>query len=96
MRDMKNLKSFYWFIIFSMLFIPISNSFVVNIKKLIKSLIANNSYNKLHTELSAENNKLFNKLKYYESSEGLKSLVKDRLNKVEDGELLIKFKDKNY
>lgn len=93
---MKDVKIFYWFIIFSMLFVPVSNSFIVNIKKLVKSLIANNSYNKLHNDLSAENNKLISKLKYYESPEGLKSLVKDRLNKVEDGELLIKFKDKNH
>ena len=41
--------------------------------------------------LIGENKRLAFKLKYYKSTYGLKRLTKERLNKVEDGELLVKF-----
>ena len=90
MQKFNDFKQFYWLIIFSLLFIPITNSFIVSIKKLVKSVIAYNEYKKLVNGLVNENKSLTNKVKYYESSQGLKCLIKDRLNKVEDGELLIK------
>lgn len=91
----KNWKLLYWLIIFSLLFIPISNSFFVSISKLVKSVIANNEYKKILSELYDENKELSNKVKYYKSSQGLKNLIKDRLDKVEEGELLIKFNEQN-
>lgn len=94
MKKNNDFKIYFWFIIFSLLFLPVSHSFIVNFQKLFSCFIANNAYNKLESQLSTENNKLISKLKYYESVQGLKTLVKDRLNKVEEGELIIRFKDK--
>lgn len=95
MKNIKDFKMLYWFIICSLLFVPITNSFFVSLKKLVKSVIANNKYEKMVRKLENENEELSNKVKYYKSSQGLRNLVKDRLNKVEDGELLIKFNDQS-
>ena len=90
-----DLKVLYWLIIFSLLFIPITNSFFVSIKKLIRNLVANSEYTMMLNQLDNENKELTDRIKSYKTSQGLKTLIKDRLNKVEKGELLIKFDDKN-
>ena len=89
----KDWKFIYWFVIFSLLFVPIFNSFCVNLKSLVKSNLTNAEYRKTVNKLKSDNKKLLNKVKYYKTSEGLKSVIKERLNKVEDGEVLIKLSD---
>lgn len=90
LRSSYDYKLVYWLVIFSLLFIPISNSFFVVIKKTIKSVISYKNYKSTLNELKHESEMLSNEVKYYKSSQGIKSLVKERLNKVEEGELLIK------
>ncbi len=89
------LKNVFWFIICTLLFIPIGHSFFINIKNVSTTIVANNEYKELLCKLNDENTKLNNKVNYYNTQEGIKALVKDRLNKVENGELIIKFKEKN-
>ncbi len=94
---MKNLRKwilYYWFLILCLLFLPITNSFLVNLKKVVKSVINYNEYNVLLDKVIGENRNLNNKVEFYNTSSGIKSLVKERLNKVEDSELIIKFNDK--
>ncbi len=88
-----DLKLLFWTLIFSLLFFPISNSFFVNVNKLVKSVIANKEYKEMLIDLDSENKVLKNKVRYYNTSQGIKTLIKERLNKVEDGEVLIKFND---
>lgn len=90
-----NLILFFWFVIFSSLFIPFANSFFVNVKKLTNSLYTNNNYKNMLTKVEQENKTLSKRVRYYDSPKGLKSLIKDKLNKVEEGESLIKFDDSN-
>ena len=89
--NIKNPTSIFWFVIFALFLIPLSNSFLANISKIVNSIIINNQYKSTLNELYKKNDKLTNKVRYYESLHGLKTLIKDRLNKVEDGEILIKF-----
>jgi hypothetical protein len=84
-------KQTFWMLIFLLFLLPITNSFFVNINKLVKSVIANKEYKKMLVDLDYDNKKLKNKVRYYKTSHGIKTLIKERLNKVEDGELLIKF-----
>lgn len=86
-----DLKLVFWMLVFSLLFLPIANSFFVNINKLVKSVIANKEYKEMLIDLDTDNKRLKNKVKYYKTSQGVKTLIKERLNKVEDGEVLIKF-----
>ena len=97
-NKVKDLKVLYWFLIFCLLLVPLTHSFFLNINKLIKSFITYNDYKKLIGDLCIDNRKLVSKVKFYNSSQGIKTLIKDRLNKVEEGELLIKFngEEKKY
>ena len=72
---------------------PVANGFCINVGKIIKSIHANNDYRSVLSNLCNENMELTAKLKYFKSSQGMKILIKDRLNMVEKGELLIKFND---
>lgn len=81
----------YWIIIFSLLLLPITNSFFVSFKKLVKSVINYREYGLLLGKLVSENKELSSKVEYYKTSPGIKALIKERLNKVEDDELIIKF-----
>ena len=91
MKKKFSFQFYFWFIFFSLLFIPVANSFIVNIKKLYVSYIDNIRFKQVQSSLICENKKLIHKLKDYKSIHGLKTLTKERLNKVEDGESLIKF-----
>ncbi len=84
-------KQIFWMIFFLLLFMPITKSFFVNINKLVKSVRANTEYKKMLIDLDSENKKLKNKVRYYKTNRGMKTLIKERLNKVEEGEVLIKF-----
>ena len=95
MKEYTNLKGLYWFIIFTLLFVPITHSFFINVKNMASTLAVNNEYKMLLCKLNDENSNLSNKVNYYKTSEGIKALIKDRLNKVEEGELIIKFNEKN-
>lgn len=90
-KNTKNPKTIFWFVIFALFLIPVSNSFLVNVSKIVNSVIINNQYKSVLSELYKKNDKLTNKVRYYETLHGLRTLIKDRLNKVEDGEILIKF-----
>lgn len=92
-QESLDLKLVFWMLIFSLFFLPIANSFFVNINKLVKSVIANKEYKEMLIDLDSDNKRLRNKVKYYKTSQGVKTLIKERLNKVEDGEVLIKFDD---
>ena len=91
--EKKDRKLIFWFVFFILLFLPVSNTFFVNISKFIKSLITNTEYKQVLNKLNDENSKLSSKYEYYKSSEGLKMLIKDKLNKVHDGELIIRYTD---
>lgn len=81
----------YWFIIFSLLLIPITNSFFIGVKRLVQSFVINYERKGAVSKLTNENQEIRNKIEYYKSSKGIKTLVKDRLNKVDEGEIIIKF-----
>lgn len=89
-----NWEKYYWYLIFVLLFVPLTNSFVTNLQKMVKSVITYNQYKSLRQELFNENMELNSKLEYYKTPVGIKSLIKDRLNKVEEGEVIVKFKDR--
>lgn len=89
-----NREKYYWYLIFVLLSIPLTNSFVTNLQKMIKSVMTYNQYKSLRQELFNENMELNSKLEYYKTPVGIKSLIKDRLNKVEEGEVIVKFKDR--
>ncbi len=93
MKKIINWKKYYWYIIFTLFLLPVFNSFFVNLNKIVKSVIAYNEYNALLGKLLNDNDKLVNKVEYYKTSMGIKNLVKERLEKVEDGEVIIKFTD---
>ncbi|MBI2996817.1 MAG: hypothetical protein HYY52_08965 [Candidatus Melainabacteria bacterium] len=95
MKKNNDCKIIYWLIIFSLFIIPVTNGFFVSIRNLVKGLIANYEYKLLLSQLNNENKDLQDKIRYYNSTQGLKTLIKDRLNKVEEGELLIKFNEKH-
>ncbi|GEM_PF-2906451 len=86
-----NWKFYYWFLIFTLLFFPLSKSFIVNMEKAIKSMLTYNQCKSLVDDLSVQNQKLSDKVEYYKTTKGIKSLIKERLNKVEDGEIIVRY-----
>ena len=88
-----NYKQAFWVVFFCLLFIPITNTFFVSLSKLIKSFINNYAYKSSLNELIGENDYLKSKVRYYKTTAGVKSLIKERLEKVDDGEILIKYSD---
>lgn len=89
---MNEWKSIFWLVVFVLLLVPVSNSFYLNTKQVIKSYGINADSKELYANLTNENKSLYRKIRYYKTKNGQKSLVKEKLNKVEDDELLIKFK----
>lgn len=94
MNKNKKLRFIFWMTIFSLFFLPVVNSFVVNLNNVVKLLIANTQYADILYNLNNENKNIKSNIEYYKTSEGLKSLVKGRLHKVEKGEILIEFDGK--
>lgn len=88
-------KSIYWFVILLLLLLPLTNSFIKSVETIVKSVILNNEYKNILGNLLEDNIALNKKIKYYKTTKGMKSLVKERLNKVEEGEIIIKFTDKD-
>ena len=88
-----NYKQAFWAIFFCLLFTPITNTFFVNLSKIIKCFINNYIYKSTLNELIGENNSLKSKVRYYKTTSGFKSLIKERLEKVDDGEILIKYSE---
>ncbi len=86
-----NYKQAFWVAFFCLLFIPITNTFFVNLGKLVKCFVNNYIYKSSLNELIGENNNLKSKVRYYKTTDGFKSLIKERLEKVNDGEILIKY-----
>ena len=86
-----NWKFYYWFLIFTLLFFPLSKSFIVNMEKIIKSMLTYNQCKSLVDDLSDQNQKLSDKVEYYKTTKGIKSLIKEKLNKVEEGEIIIRY-----
>jgi hypothetical protein len=72
---------------------PTINSFFVNSKNVIKSYRVNTDRKELLKRLSDENRRLDRKLDFYKSKEGQKSLIKEKLHRVEEGEVIIKLED---
>lgn len=93
-RKKKDWKFYYWCFIVTLLIFPITNSFFIGLTKLVKLAMINNQYKSLVDHLSNENETLQSKVEYYMTASGIKSLIKERLNKVEDGEVIVKFKDR--
>ena len=88
-----DLKQKFWALFFSLLLIPITNTFFVNLSKLFKCFINNYTYKSSLHYLMGENNNLINKVNYYKTCDGFKALIKERLEKVDDGEILIKYSE---
>lgn len=84
-------KSFYWLFILLLLLIPLTNSFIIGFKNLISSIVENKERKQTLSKLYKENRKLDELVRHYNSEEGSKALVKDRLLKVDRGELVIKY-----
>ena len=61
-------------------------------QKVVGSIVENAKYKSSLAVLNNQNKKLQNKVMYYKSKKGTKALIKDRLNKVEEGEYIIKYK----
>ena len=81
----------FWFLFWVLLFLPITKSFFVNVGILTKAFLSNYQYKDSVSQLVSENNTLKNKVKYYNTLNGYKALIKERLEKVEKGEVLIKY-----
>ncbi len=97
-KDRQNMNQFsfqqsFWALFFCLLFIPITNTFIVNLSKLVRCFINNYAYKSSLHQLIGENNTLKNKVNYYRTKDGYKSLIKERLEKLDDGEILIKYSD---
>lgn len=92
-RNFGNLRLVYWFVIFTLFLIPVTNSFFGNIDRLVKSIASGVEYHKSLDVLVQEKKQLSSKVRNYHTTEGLKTLIKDRLNRVEKGESIIKFND---
>ena len=92
---LKDWKLIYWLIIFSLFFLPVCNSMFVNLITLVNSSYSSGEYKQVLSRLSDDNKKLTNKVKHYKTADGLTNYLKESLDKVEDGELLIKYNDKN-
>ena len=90
MLKIDNWKKYYWFLVFSLLLSSVTNSFLINVNNLVKGLVSNYRYKLIMHKLCLDNQRLSKKVEYYKTSSGIKSLVKERLHKVEDGELIIK------
>ena len=86
-----NNKFLFWLIFLSLLFAPIAKSFFVNCTVLVKTFVFNYQCKNSVNELLAENNSLKNKVKYYMTTTGYKALIKERLEKLDKGEVLIKY-----
>ena len=85
------MKLLFWVCFWSLLFLPMTNSFVVNLNLLVNTLLSHNQYKNSLSQLVVENNTLNNKLKYYMTESGFESLVKERLERLDEGEVLIKY-----
>lgn len=83
----------FWFAVFVLFLVPLVNSFCVNLRKIIHSLVVNNQYKCMLDKLYLENKKLSHKMEYYKTNEGIKTLIKERLDKVEKGEYLVRFRE---
>ena len=88
-----NFQKLFWSVFWGLSFLPVTNSFLVNSGKFFQSFKANNMYKVSLNQLIDENNELKNKVKYYNSKSGFKALIKERLEKVDEGEILIKYSD---
>lgn len=88
-----NYKQAFWVLFVCLLFVPVTNTFFVNLSKIITCFKDNYIYKSSLNELIGENINIQSKVRYYKSSDGFKSLVKDRLEKVDDGEILIKYSE---
>lgn len=87
-----NWKKVYWSSILLLLILPVTNSFFVNLKKITKLLNEYSINNLLLGELETQNQNISNRVQFYKTERGQKNLIKERLDTVEDGELIIKFK----
>ena len=88
-----NKIKLFWTIFWVLLLAPVTKSFFINVNLMIKGYVINNQYVNLFQEILAENNNLKNKVKYYSTPNGYRSLIKERLEKLDDGEILIKYKE---
>lgn len=52
-----------------------------------------NEYKSILNSLTTQNTDLSKKVEYYKTSTGIKNLTKERLNKVDKGEIIIKFEN---
>ena len=96
MRGKTNIADKYflfWFTVFILFLVPLVNSFCVNLREIIHSLVINNQYKGMLDKLYLENEKLSHKMEYYKTNEGIKTLIKERLDKVEEGEYLVRFRE---
>lgn len=85
-------KKVFWLIFLILLFPCVFKSFVVNINKVTTSIKTYNDYRLLINDLNKENHKLEKDISYYSSKEGIKTLVKEQLYRVENGESIYRFK----
>lgn len=92
---LKDWKLIYWLVIFSLFLLPSSKSMLINLITLVNSLSSSCEYKRILSELNTDNKKLVNKVKHYKTKEGLNTYLKESLEKVEDGELLIKYNGKD-
>lgn len=95
MLKINNWKRYFWIFIVLLLIVPVTNSLFVNLKKITSVLSDYSRHKFLLNALEMQNERLSNKLKFYKTEHGMKTLIKERLNKVEEGELIIRFRDNN-
>ena len=89
--SVKKFSFFYWSAIFVLFFFPVGHSFFVNTNKLVSLIIMNKNYTDSVSMLSLENKGLRDKLRYYNSMQGMKRLIKERLTLLEADEMIVKF-----
>lgn len=87
----KNWKLIYWLAMLCLSIPLLVKSFVVNLKNVVNSMRENKLRKEVVIKLKEDNQELYKKLKHYQSEEGIKSLVKDKLYRVEKDELIIKY-----
>lgn len=84
-------KKIYWLFVFMLLMLPLCNSFYVNTKLLIASYQTNMDRRKYLSSIIDQNKSISNRIRYSKTRKGQEALIKEKLNKVEKDELLIKF-----
>lgn len=87
------LESKFWLVLVILCALPIINSTVHNLISIVHNLSLNAQLSKEEKSLKLENKDLENKLKSFNSKDGIKKAIKEEINLIENNEIVIKIID---